>query len=76
MNKFEKALIIGARTRQIENGATPTIDRHAFHLIDSDLIAEKEYELGFIPMVVTRTYPNGVIVTIPNKRENNDGKEE
>jgi DNA-directed RNA polymerase subunit K/omega len=57
MNKFEKALVIGARTRQIENGAKPNIDPTKYGLVDSDHIAEKEYE--FIPVYVVRTFPNG-----------------
>ncbi len=59
MNKFEKALVIGARTRQTENGAKPNIDPTQYGLVDSDLIAEKEYELKLIPVYVVRTFPNG-----------------
>ncbi len=66
MNKFERTYIIGVRTRQIENGAQPKISPKKYGLFESDLIAEKEYELGLIPMTIVRTFPNGRKVRIRN----------
>ncbi|MFA5381707.1 MAG: DNA-directed RNA polymerase subunit K [Candidatus Micrarchaeia archaeon] len=52
LTKYERARIIGSRALQLEFGAPPLIDVKEF---DNTLkIAEKELELGIIPLVVVR----------------------
>ncbi len=51
--KFEKASIIGARALQLAYGAPPLI-KVPEDIHDPLELAEKEYELGVIPIVVIR----------------------
>lgn len=57
LTNFEIARIIGTRATHIANGASPMIDTKG--MVNPITIAEKEFSLGLIPLVIERTYPNG-----------------
>lgn len=58
ITKYEKARVLGERARQIENGAQTFIDVEPT-LIDSYLIALKEFEAKKVPFIIKRPLPNG-----------------
>jgi DNA-directed RNA polymerase I, II, and III subunit RPABC2 len=58
LTKYEKARILGERSKQIECGAIPFIKMDD-KIIDSYVIALKELELKRIPFIIKRPLPNG-----------------
>lgn len=56
---YEKSRILGERAKQIEAGAHPFIELDET-IIDSYLIALKEYEAKKIPFIIQRPLPNGM----------------
>ena len=56
--KYERARIIGERTRQINSGALPFIDVEP-DIIDGYLIAVEEFNNKKIPFIVKRPLPSG-----------------
>ena len=58
ITKFEKTRIIGTRATHLSNGAEPKIDIGDMESVIE--IAQKEYELGKIPIIIVRKYPNRV----------------
>ena len=52
MTRFERARILGARTLQLSLGAPPLVQSEE---VDPLIIAQKEMELGVIPLAVKRT---------------------
>ena len=62
LTKFEKTKIIGYRAKQIALGAEPQVD--ITNMTDAISIAEKEFKLNKIPLIVNRTFPNGEIEQI------------
>jgi DNA-directed RNA polymerase subunit K/omega len=57
LTNFEIARIIGTRATHIANGAQPMVDTKG--IVNPITIAEKEFSLGLIPLIIERTYPNG-----------------
>jgi DNA-directed RNA polymerase subunit K/omega len=57
VTKFEKARIIGQRAAQLNSGATPYI--HVPRAIDGSTIAEIEFNMKKIPVIIKRPLPNG-----------------
>jgi DNA-directed RNA polymerase I, II, and III subunit RPABC2 len=58
VTKYEKARILGERAKQLDAGGKPFIALKD-NMIDSYLIALKEYEAKKIPFVVRRPLPSG-----------------
>ena len=58
ITKYEKARIIGERTKQINSGAEPLVDVEP-SVIDGYLIALKEFEEKKTPFILKRPLPNG-----------------
>lgn len=58
VTKYEKARIIGERTRQLNSGAIPFIDVSS-DIIDGYLIAVEEFNKKKIPFIVKRPLPSG-----------------
>lgn len=58
MTKYEKARIIGERSKQINAGAKPLIPIEP-NMIDGYLIALKEFEEKKTPFIIKRPLPNG-----------------
>ena len=58
VTKYEKARIIGERTRQLNSGAIPFIDVEP-DIIDGYLIAVEEFNKKKIPFIVKRPLPSG-----------------
>ena len=58
VTKYEKARIIGERTRQLNSGAIPFIDVEP-NIIDGYLIAVEEFNKKKIPFIVKRPLPSG-----------------
>lgn len=58
VTKYEKARILGERAKQLDAGGKPFIALKD-NLIDSYLIAFKEYEAKKIPFIVRRPLPSG-----------------
>ena len=58
VTKYEKARILGERAKQLDAGAKPFINIKDT-IIDSYLIALKEFEEKKIPFIVRRPLPNG-----------------
>ena len=56
---YEKARVLGERAKQIEAGAHPFVELEE-NVIDSYLIALREYEAKKIPFILQRPLPNGV----------------
>lgn len=57
VTKFEKARIIGQRASQLNSGATPYIEVPG--AIDGSTIAEVEFNMKRIPVIIKRPLPNG-----------------
>ncbi|ABL77700.1 DNA-directed RNA polymerase, subunit K [Thermofilum pendens Hrk 5] len=66
LTRFERARIIGIRALQISLGA-PVLIQVSEELSDPITIAEKELELGLLPIIVVRWTPEGKIQEIPIK---------
>lgn len=62
MTKFEKAALIGIRAGMIDDGAESTVSTK--NLYRSTEIAEKELQEGVLPLMISRKYPDGRVVTI------------
>ena len=58
ITKYEKAKIIGVRTKQLNNGADPFIDINS-DMIDGYHIALQEFEKKKLPFIIARPLPNG-----------------
>jgi DNA-directed RNA polymerase I, II, and III subunit RPABC2 len=58
VTKYEKARILGERSKQINSGAKPFIPIEK-HMIDGYLIALREFEEKKIPFIIRRPLPNG-----------------
>lgn len=67
ITKYEKARIIAARALQLAMGAPPLIDISNLSLKDPVIIAEKEFEIGVLPILIRRELPNGEYQLIPVK---------
>jgi DNA-directed RNA polymerase subunit K/omega len=58
VTKYEKAQVLGVRSNQLNQGATPFVDVEP-NIIDGYLIALKEFEEKKIPFIISRPLPNG-----------------
>jgi len=58
LTKYEKARILGERTKQLNSGATPFV-KVDISVIDGYLIALTELEQKKIPFIIKRPLPNG-----------------
>jgi len=58
LTKYEKARILGQRSKQIECGAKPLV-KVPENIIDSYVIAELELEQKVIPFIIRRPIPSG-----------------
>ena len=58
LTKFEKAKILGLRSKQINKGSQPFIEVSK-DIIDSYVIAEMELKQKAIPFIIKRPIPNG-----------------
>jgi DNA-directed RNA polymerase subunit K/omega len=58
LTKYEKARILGQRSKQIECGAKPLV-KVPENIIDSYLIAELELEQKAMPFIIRRPIPSG-----------------
>lgn len=65
---YERTNLLGTRTEQIAHGAASTLPPKILaDLHSAQDIALKEYDMGLIPMKVTRRMPSGELVTISLK---------
>lgn len=60
LTKFEKARILGVRSKQINSGASVMIDVPE-NVIDGYTIANMEYEQKKIPFIIKRPLPDGTV---------------
>ena len=58
VTKYERAKIIGVRTKQLNHGADPFIEVPP-DMIDGYSIALKEMEAKKLPFIISRPLPNG-----------------
>ena len=58
VTSYERARVIGERSKQIEAGAKPFIEVSS-NMVDGYLIALKEFENKKIPFIIQRPLPNG-----------------
>jgi DNA-directed RNA polymerases I, II, and III subunit RPABC2 len=58
ITKYEKARILGERSKQIASGAIPLVNIDET-IIDSYIIATKEFEEKAIPFIIKRPLPSG-----------------
>lgn len=58
LTKYERARVLGQRTKQINNGSTPYISVPE-NIIDGHLIAQLELEQKRIPFIIRRPLPGG-----------------
>jgi len=58
LTKYEKARILGQRSKQIENGAKPLV-KVPENIIDAYIIAELELKEKKIPFIIRRPIPGG-----------------
>ena len=58
LSRYERARIIGERSKQLQNNSKPFIDLEP-NEIDSYTIAMKEFQLKKIPFIIKRPLPNG-----------------
>ena len=56
---YEKTRVLGERAKQIEAGAKPFVEVEE-NIIDSYLIALREYQAKQIPFIIQRPLPNGL----------------
>ena len=59
LTRFEKARIIGERSRLISMGNPIMIDMNIFNSFDPIEIALEELKQNKIPLIIIRTFPNG-----------------
>tara|TARA_Y100000768_G_C23573588_1_gene493826 strand:+ start:211 stop:438 length:228 start_codon:yes stop_codon:yes gene_type:complete len=57
ITKYEKVQLISARAKQIAEGAPSLVD--VTGIIDAVEIANKEFTLKKIPIIIVRTFPGG-----------------
>ena len=57
ITKYEKTKLIGIRAQQLASGANPYVEVPR-HITDVEKIAELEYELKRIPLIIQRNMPN------------------
>ena len=57
LTKFEKVRVLGQRANQLSMGAPPLVDIKG--LTSAIDIAKKELMNNKVPLIITRTYPNG-----------------
>ncbi|MGC9107905.1 MAG: DNA-directed RNA polymerase subunit K [Infirmifilum sp.] len=67
LTRFEKARILGIRALQISFGAPVLIPVEESENIDAIKIAERELEMGVLPIVIVRWTPEGRVQDIPLK---------
>ncbi|QOJ78338.1 DNA-directed RNA polymerase subunit K [Infirmifilum lucidum] len=67
LTRFEKARIVGIRALQISLGAPVLIPLEGVENLDSIRIAEKELEMGVLPIIIVRWTPEGRFQEIPIK---------
>ncbi|MBA42379.1 MAG: hypothetical protein CMF62_00030 [Magnetococcales bacterium] len=58
LTKFERARILGLRSKQLSSGADPFV-KIPHNIIQSHAIAEIELEKNVLPFIITRPLPNG-----------------
>ena len=58
ITKYEKAKIVGVRTKQLNNGADPFIEVNP-NIINGYNIALQEFEQKKLPFIIARPLPNG-----------------
>ena len=58
LTKFERARILGLRSKQLSSGADPFV-KIPHNIIQSHAIAEIELEQNILPFIITRPLPNG-----------------
>lgn len=59
ITRFEKAKVIGIRSKQLNNGADPLI-KLPKDVIDGLTIATLEFEQKVLPFIIRRPLPNGI----------------
>ena len=59
LTKYEKARVLGIRTKQIQRGSQIFIETKG-NIIDGYIIACKELEEKKIPFIIQRPLPNGI----------------
>ncbi len=59
LTKYEKTRILGQRAKQLETGSQTFINPYPAEVVDSYLLAQKEFELGLIPFIIRRPLPGG-----------------
>ena len=64
ITRYEKARIIGARSLQISMGAPVLTDLKGLKM-NSLKIAERELEVGVLPLTIRRTLPSGQFQDVP-----------
>ncbi|MHA1729301.1 MAG: DNA-directed RNA polymerase subunit K [Promethearchaeota archaeon] len=64
LTRYEKARIIGARALQISLGA-PVLVSIKDTRLDSLYIAEKELNIGILPLTIRRSLPSGEFQDVP-----------
>lgn len=64
LTRFERARIIGIRALQLNLGAPPLIPVEEGEW-DALKVAEKELELGVLPLSIRRTFPDGSYIDLP-----------
>lgn len=57
LSRYERAKLIGMRMEQLARGFAPCIDDTGLHNIRE--IALKELEMRMMPLMISRTLPNG-----------------
>ncbi|RLE66392.1 MAG: DNA-directed RNA polymerase subunit K [Thermoprotei archaeon] len=67
LTRYERARIIGARALQVALGAPVLIKLEENISPDPLLIAERELELGVLPIIIRRKTPSGEYQDIPLK---------
>jgi len=67
LTKYERARIIGVRALQVSLGAPILIKLNENTPKDPLVIAEKELELGVLPIIIRRRTPGGEYQDIPLK---------
>ncbi len=67
LTRYERARIIGARALQVALGAPILIKLEGNIPLDPLFIAEKELELGVLPIIIRRRTPSGEYQDIPIK---------
>jgi DNA-directed RNA polymerase subunit K/omega len=58
LTKYERARVLGQRTKQLEHGATPYIDVPT-NIVDEFMIAKMELSQKKLPFIIKRPLPNG-----------------